>query len=54
MKQMNLVTEDRRKIKNMFAKYLSKDLVNILTESPELVKPGGDRKDATGNRRPSP
>jgi len=47
MKQMTMVTEDRRKIKNMFAKYLSRDLVNILTERPDLVKPGGDRKDAT-------
>jgi adenylate cyclase len=47
MKQMTLVTEDRRKIKNMFAKYLSKDLVNMLTDQPDLVKPGGDRKDAT-------
>ena len=46
-KQMSMVTEDRRKIKNMFAKYLSKDLVNILTDRPDLVKPGGDRKDAT-------
>lgn len=47
MKQMTQVTEERRKIKNMFAKYLSKDLVNILTNKPDLVKPGGDRKHAT-------
>jgi len=46
-KQMTQVTEDRRKIKDMFAKYLSKDLVNILTDRPDLVKPGGDRKHAT-------
>jgi adenylate cyclase len=46
-KQMTLVKEDRRQIKDMFAKYLSKDLVSILIDSPGLVKPGGDRKEAT-------
>ena len=46
-KQMTIVTENRRQIKDMFAKYLSKDLVNILIDQPNLVKPGGDRKDAT-------
>jgi len=46
-KQMSVVTEERRQIKDMFARYLSKDLVNNLLNSPELVKPGGAEKRAT-------
>lgn len=46
-KQMTTVTGERRQIKDMFARYLSKDLVNNLINKPELVKPGGDQKQAT-------
>ncbi|RQW05942.1 MAG: PAS domain S-box protein [Calditrichaeota bacterium] len=46
-KQMSVVTEERRQIKDMFARYLSKDLVNNLLNKPELVKPGGAEKRAT-------
>lgn len=46
-KKMDIATEERRQIKDMFARYLSKDLVNNLIESPELVKPGGAEKQAT-------
>lgn len=46
-KQMSVVTEERRQIKDMFGRYLSKDLVNSLINKPELVKPGGDQKQAT-------
>jgi len=45
--QMVEVVEDRRAIKDMFARYLSNDIVKTLVESPELVKPGGDKKTAT-------
>lgn len=39
--------EDRRVIKDMFARYLSNDIVQNLVNSPELVKPGGGTKHAT-------
>lgn len=47
MKRMNVATEERRQIKDMFARYLSNDLVNNLIEKPDLVKPGGADKQAT-------
>ncbi len=45
--QMEEVVEERRAIKDMFARYLSNDIVQTLVEKPELVKPGGDKKTAT-------
>ncbi|MFW5769752.1 MAG: adenylate/guanylate cyclase domain-containing protein, partial [Spirochaetota bacterium] len=45
--EMEMVVEDRRIIKDMFSRYLSADLVQTLTEKPELVKLGGDKKRAT-------
>ncbi len=45
--EMEMVVEDRRIIKDMFSRYLSADLVQTLTERPELVKLGGDKKRAT-------
>jgi class 3 adenylate cyclase/GAF domain-containing protein len=45
--QMDVAVEERRQIKNMFARYLSNDVVNNLMQHPELVKPGGDKKTAT-------
>ncbi|GAB6089786.1 adenylate/guanylate cyclase domain-containing protein [Spirochaeta dissipatitropha] len=45
--QMNTVVEERRAIKDMFARYLSNDIVQSLMQTPELVKPGGDKKTAT-------
>ena len=45
--QMNMVAEERRLIKDMFASYLSEDIVSMLVEHPELVKPGGGSKNAT-------
>jgi adenylate cyclase len=41
------VVEERRLIKDMFSRYLSLEVVQKLTESPELLKPGGDKKEAT-------
>lgn len=45
--KMETVVEDRRLIKDMFARYLSNDIVQTLVENPELVRPGGDKKTAT-------
>ncbi|MFW6250800.1 MAG: adenylate/guanylate cyclase domain-containing protein [Alkalispirochaetaceae bacterium] len=45
--QMQVVSEERRVIKDMFARYLSNELVQDLVQRPELVKPGGDTKLAT-------
>ena len=43
----DVAVEERRRIKDMFSRYLSGDLVKSLTENPDLVKPGGDKKTAT-------
>jgi len=45
--QMKQVVEERRMIKDMFARYLSTEIVSQLVDSPDLVKPGGDKKMAT-------
>jgi len=45
--QMQVVSEERRIIKNMFASYLSEDIVKMLVDHPELVKPGGGSRIAT-------
>lgn len=45
--QMEVVSEERRVIKDMFARYLSNELVQDLMQRPEEVKPGGDTKLAT-------
>jgi adenylate cyclase len=45
--QMEVVSEERRLIKDMFARYLSNDIVQSLMDKPELVKPGGGAKEAT-------
>jgi adenylate cyclase len=45
--QMVHVQEERRQIKDMFARYISADVLNNLLQSPESVKLGGDRKMAT-------
>jgi PAS domain S-box-containing protein len=45
--KMQQVVEERRVIKDMFARYLSTEVVSRLVESPDLVKPGGDKKVAT-------
>lgn len=45
--KVSLAVEERRVIKDMFARYLSSDIVQQLTEAPETVKPGGDKKNAT-------
>ena len=45
--QVKVVKEERRVIKDMFARYLSNELVESIMLQPELVRPGGDKKQAT-------
>ena len=45
--RMEQVVEERRLIKDMFSRYLSAEVVRQLIESPDLVKLGGDKKEAT-------
>ena len=45
--QVSVVKEERRVVKDMFARYLSNELVDTIMQSPELVRPGGDKKQAT-------
>ena len=45
--KMQLVSEERRVIKDMFTRYLSNDLVQWLVEHPEEARPGGASKYAT-------
>ncbi len=44
---MEVAKEERRVIKDMFARYMSNDVVSELMNTPDLVKPGGDQKRAT-------
>lgn len=43
----NMAVEERRIVKDMFARYMSADVLKNLMESPELVQLGGSKKDAT-------
>ncbi len=45
--QMKVVKEERRLVKDMFARYLSNDLVENLIQQPNSVRLGGDKKLAT-------
>ena len=41
------VTEERRIIKDMFCRYMSSDVIENLIATPDKVKLGGDKRDAT-------
>ena len=41
------VSEERRVIKDMFCRYMSQDVMNSLMETPDKVKLGGDKRNAT-------
>jgi class 3 adenylate cyclase/PAS domain-containing protein len=41
------VSEERRLIKDMFARYMSQEVVASLMESPDNIKLGGDKRNAT-------
>jgi len=45
--RVDVAVEERRVIKDMFARYMSKEVVQNLLETPELIKPGGAMRQAT-------
>ena len=45
--RVDIAVEERRVIKDMFARYMSQEVVQNLMESPELVKLGGAKRNAT-------
>ncbi len=45
--QFEQAREERRLIKDMFSRYLSAEIVSHLVESPQLVRLGGDKREAT-------
>ncbi len=45
--RVNMVTEERRVIKDMFSRYLSTEVVNNLISQPDVINLGGDKKFAT-------
>jgi class 3 adenylate cyclase len=45
--RINVVTEERRVIKDMFSRYLSQEVVQHLIDQPEIVRLGGSDKKAT-------
>ncbi len=45
--RMDMAVEERRVIKDMFARYMSADVLKNLMASPEQVQLGGDKKNAT-------
>jgi class 3 adenylate cyclase len=44
---VQVVSEERRVIKDMFARYMSQEVMASLMESPDNVKLGGDKRNAT-------
>jgi adenylate cyclase len=44
---VQIVSEERRIIKDMFARYMSNEVMTKLMETPDSVKLGGDKRDAT-------
>ncbi len=45
--RVDVAIEERRLIKDMFARYMSQEVVQNLIEFPERVKPGGAKRNAT-------
>jgi len=44
---VHVVSEERRVIKDMFARYMSNEVMTRLLESPDSIKLGGDKREAT-------
>jgi len=44
---VRIVSEERRVIKDMFARYMSNEVMTSLLESPDSIKLGGDKREAT-------
>jgi PAS domain S-box-containing protein len=45
--QVKSIKEERRKIKDMFSRYVSQEIVRRITANPGLINLGGDKKNAT-------
>ena len=45
--RVDVAVEERRVIKDMFARYMSEEVVQHLIETPDLVKPGGAKRLST-------
>ena len=45
--KVQTVSEERRIIKDMFARYMSQDVIATLMEAPDKIKLGGDKRNAT-------
>jgi len=46
-KTVRMVNDERRVIKDMFARYMSQEVMTSLMESPDSIKLGGDKREAT-------
>ena len=46
-KTVKIISDERRVIKDMFARYMSQEVMASLMESPDNVKLGGDKRNAT-------
>ena len=44
---VNVVTEEKRMIKDMFCRYMSQEVLASMMESPDAIKLGGDKRNAT-------
>ena len=44
---VSAVTEEKRMIKDMFCRYMSQEVLASMMESPDAIKLGGDKRDAT-------
>jgi len=46
-KTVKIVNDERRVIKDMFARYMSQEVMTSLLDSPDSIKLGGDKREAT-------
>jgi len=46
-KTVKIVNDERRVVKDMFARYMSQEVMTSLLESPDSIKLGGDKREAT-------
>jgi len=46
-KTVKIVNDERRVIKDMFARYMSQEVMTNLMENPDSIKLGGDKREAT-------
>ncbi|MDR2923107.1 MAG: PAS domain-containing protein [Treponema sp.] len=46
-KTVKIVNDERRLVKDMFARYMSQEVMTSLMESPDSIKLGGDKRTAT-------